>query len=195
MENNLRIMSHTEFSKHCKLLSNNIGTFLKENSLKVDYVVPLLRSGAVPAVYIANNLNIVKFAPFQVKHIKYKDKRQTIEIIYNPLENLKISKLSPVFLVVEGTHSTGKSAELCINAILDKYPKAKIIYACVAKAYGSLSFKDKTVFETYSLLTGKNIPKEQYKDCQIEENFHIYPWENLKDQIEHPDDLEDNIFF
>ena len=33
-------------------------------------MVPILRSGAVPAVYIANELNLVKFAPIQVKKIK-----------------------------------------------------------------------------------------------------------------------------
>lgn len=73
----LRLMSHDEFVKHIDKLSDNLRKYLTQNNLKVDYVVPILRSGAVPAVYLANRLNLVKFAPFQVKHITHKTAKRT----------------------------------------------------------------------------------------------------------------------
>lgn len=46
----IRIMSHKEFVKHVNALASDIEKFLHEQNLKVDYIVPILRSGAVPAV-------------------------------------------------------------------------------------------------------------------------------------------------
>lgn len=195
MEYRFRAMHHDEFLAHINFLYNKLNDFLIDKNLKIDYVVPLLRSGAVPAVYLANKLNIVKFAPFQVKHIKYNNNKETIEILFNPLNELEIKKSEPCFLVIEGTHSTGKSAELCIDNILSKYPIAKILYVCIAKEYNSKNFDNKVIFESSAYQIGENLSLEQCKILNIDPNCPIYPWESLEDQLTHPDDLENNIFF
>ena len=55
-EDEPKIISHSEFEQHIKKLSSDIRKYCKINDVRIDYVVPILRSGAVPAVYIANDL-------------------------------------------------------------------------------------------------------------------------------------------
>lgn len=194
MKNRMRKMNDKEFMTHINFLTKALKIFLNNNNLKIDYICPVLRSGAVPAVYIANKLNIVKFAPFQAKHIAYKNEDK-IEILFNPLTNLKINKNQPVFLIVEGTHSTGKSVKLCINEIYKTYPKAKILYVSIAKSYGSKEFNDKILYENHSLIFSTSKTKKECKKLKINPYLALYPWEVLEYEIKHPDDLEKNIFF
>lgn len=62
-------LSNKAFEDYMQKLTNKLNKFIKKNRIRIDYVCPILRSGAIPAVYIANKLNIVKFAPIQIKHI------------------------------------------------------------------------------------------------------------------------------
>ena len=191
----MRIMSHDEYVKHINKLYLGLNKFLTQNELRVDYIVPIMRSGAVPAVYLANKLNIVKFAPFQVKHIAKNSGEETIEMLFNPLPLLDINKSEPVFLIVEGTHATGASVELCIDEILKNYPKAKILYVYIEKTYGSKTFDGKVIYEDYALVKGNNLTIEECQKLNIDPYIAIYPWETMEGEIAHPDDLEDNIFF
>ena len=71
-EKRIRNISHRKFKKYVLKLSREIEKYTTENNVRIDYAVPILRSGAIPAVYIANELNLIKFAPIQVKKIKRK---------------------------------------------------------------------------------------------------------------------------
>lgn len=195
MEERYRKMSHAEFEKHMESLSAKIEKFLTEQKLRVDYVVPILRSGAVPAVYIANKLNLVKFAPFQAKHVTFQDKREEIAVLFNPFETLKITKASPVFLVVDATHHSGRSAKICIDEIYKAYPGAKIIYAFIQKTYGSKSFEGEVAFECYEYVCGGSLSVRECEKLKIEPCYAVYPWENEETERTHPDDLEENIYF
>lgn len=196
MKERLKLMDHNKFVECTNALANSIEKFLNDNNLKIDYVVPVLRSGAVPGVYIANKLNIVKFAPIQVKHIKYNSGEEKVEMLYSPFKTAKITKKEPVFLIVEGTQFSGTSIELCINEIYKQFPKAKILYVCITKYYGSKSFADKVLFEKAAIISEwVNLSEEECKKNGIESHAPVYPWEIIENEITHPDDLEDNIFF
>ena len=58
---NYKKLSYNRFLKYIDKLCKNLQSYIEENKIKIDYICPILRSGAVPAVYIANKLNIVKF--------------------------------------------------------------------------------------------------------------------------------------
>ncbi len=68
-----------------------------EHTGEWEYICPVLRSGAVPATYISNKLNIVKFLPMQVKHIAYKNGENKIEMIFNPFDSIQIDKKNQYF--------------------------------------------------------------------------------------------------
>lgn len=197
MQNNYKPMSHEEFVQHIDKICCRLSKYIKDNEIKVDYICPILRSGAVPAVYIANKLNIVKFLPIQVKHVAYKNGDNKIELLFNPMNSVEIKKKEPVFLIVEALQSTGTSVEICINEIKNKYNDAKILYVCLAKEYGSKNFKNITIYEDFEFYYNENnkFTKEECEKLNIEYFNPVFPWEELEMQLEHPDDLEENIFF
>lgn len=133
--------------------------------------------------------------PFQVKHITKKSGTENIEIIFNPLENLNIKKPNPVFLIVEGTHATGTSVEMCIDEVLKCYKNATLLYVCISKTYGSKNFANKVVFEKAAYIKGNNLSIKECKKLGIDPYIAVYPWETKEGEVEHPDDLEENIFF
>lgn len=197
MDKNYKKMSNETFEKHIDKLCENLSDFVEHNGIKIDYICPILRSGAIPAVYISNRLNIVKFLPIQVKHIAYKNGENKIEMIFNPLNSIEIKKDTPVFLVVEAMHSTGTSAEICINEIKRRYKNAKILYVCLTKEYGSKDFSNITIYEDSAFYYNGNnaFSKDKCKELNIEYNYPLFPWEILEMELKHPDDLEENIFF
>lgn len=197
MQNNYKAMSHNEFVQHIDKICCGLSKYIADNQIKVDYICPILRSGAIPAVYIANKLNIVKFLPIQVKHVAYKNGDNKIELIFNPMNSIEINKKEPVFLVVEALQSTGTSVEICINEIKSKYKAAKILYVSLARQYGSKNFKDMTVYEDSAFYYNGNnkFSEEKCKELNVEYFSPLFPWEDLKMELEHPDDLEENIFF
>ncbi len=197
MQKNYKRMQHNEFLKHIDKICNQLGRYIQDNGIKIDYICPVLRSGAVPAVYISNKLNIVKFLPIQVKHIAYKNGENKIEMIFNPFGSIEINKKEPVFLIVEAMHSTGTSVEICINEIKNRYKDAKILYVCLTKQYGSRGFENIVEYEdTAFYYNGNNeFSKEKCEELNVQYFYPLFPWENLKMELEHPDDLEENIFF
>lgn len=197
MQNNYKPMSHEEFVKHIDKICSGLTRFITDNGIKVDYICPILRSGAIPAVYIANKLNIVKFLPIQVKHVAYKNGDNKIELLFNPMNSIEINKKEPIFLIIEALQSTGTSVEICINEIKNKYKDAKILYVCLAKEYGSKNFSDVTLYEDFAFYYNENnkFTKKECDKLNIEYFNPLFPWEELEMQLEHPDDLEENIFF
>lgn len=197
MDKNYKKMSNEIFEKYIDKLCESLSKFINRNGIKIDYICPILRSGAIPAVYISNRLNIVKFLPFQVKHIAYKDGVNKIEMIFNPLNSIEIKKDTPVFLVVEAMHSTGTSVEICINEIKKNYKNAKILYICLTKEYGSKDFSNITIYEDSAFYYNLNnaFSEEKCRELDIEYSYPLFPWENLEMELKHPDDLEENIFF
>lgn len=197
MQGNYKRMSHKKYLSHIDEICKDLSEYISKNEIKIDYICPILRSGAVPAVYIANKLNIVKFLPIQIKHIAYKNGENKIEMIFNPLNSIEINKKEPVFLIVDALQSTGTSVGICINEIKKKYESAKILYVCLAKEYGATNFKDKIIYENFVFYYNGNnkFSKEKCKELNVEYFHPLFPWEELEMEIEHPDDLEENIFF
>lgn len=178
---NYKSMTHEEFLSYIDKICQKLEVYINDNKIKVDYICPVLRSGAIPAVYISNRLNIIKFLPMQVKHISYNDGTDNIEMIFNPLNCVEIKKEEPVFLVVEALHSTGTSVKICVNEIKKKYKNARILYVCLTKKYDSESLENVVEYEDTGFLHNEKTP--------------LFPWEILENELEHPDDLEENIFF
>lgn len=118
-------------------------------------------------------------------------------MLFNPLSSIEISKEEPVFLVVEANHSTGTSVEICMKEIKNTYKNAKILYVCLSKEYGSKSLNNIAIYEDFAFYYNGNngFSEEKCKELNIEYFNTLYPWENLEIELEHPDDLEENIFF
>jgi hypoxanthine phosphoribosyltransferase len=178
----IKKISHSKFKRYVVKLSKQIDEYCSTESIKIDYIVPVLRSGAVPAVYIANQLNIIKFAPIQPKWIDVDGKRET-KILLNSLKDLDIKK-PLTLLVVEGTFSSGETIRTTIDEIKKTLPNAKILLACVVARNPETLPKDITKSFYAVGLTGKHVGQ-----------LFIYPWEIKKEKEDHRDRKLENIFF
>lgn len=178
-EDEIKDMSHDEFKKYILKLTKEIDEYVSKNNIKIDYVVPILRSGAVPAVYIANELNLIKFAPIQVKKVKQNGIYDHI-ILLNSLKDLdKHKELN--LLVVEGTYSSGETARTALDEIKKTLPKANILFACVC-VRGEENLP-------------KNVKKNFYGFSLAREKLFVYPWEIKEQKETHPDQKLENIFY
>jgi len=196
MEKHKRI-SNKQFEIYMEQLASRLNEFLRKNHIRIDYVCPILRSGAVPAVYLANKLNIIKFAPIQIKHIAYNDGANGYVDLFEPFKSMEINKKEPVFLVVDATCASGESSRICMEKYREQYPNCKIIFICIAKKYNSPTFEDLTIFEDFAYYYNgtNNYTKDKCKELGISYYVPLYPWEILEQERNHPDDLENNIFF
>ena len=178
-EDEISNMSHDEFKAYCLSLSKQIQEYCNNNNLRIDYVVPILRSGAVPAVYIANELNLIKFAPIQVKKIKQDGIYDHI-VLLNSLKDLDIDR-DLILLVVEGTYSSGDTANTALDEIKNTLPKAKILFStiCIRGEENMPKGIEKGFF-------GFDLPREK---------LFTYPWETVEMKENHQDQKLENIFY
>lgn len=178
-EDEIKSMSHDEFKGYCLELAKEIQKYCKDNNLRIDYVVPILRSGAVPAVYIANELNLVKFAPIQVKKIKQDGIYDHI-ILLNSLKELDKEKEWNL-LVVEGTYSSGDTVTTALEEIKTTLPKAKILFSVIC-----IRGKENMPKEIVKGFYGFDLPREK---------LFTYPWETVEMKENHLDQKVENIFY
>lgn len=178
-EDEIKSMSHDEFKGYCLKLSKEIQEYCDNTNQRIDYVVPILRSGAVPAVYIANELNLIKFAPIQVKKIKQDGIYDHI-ILLNSLKDIDKDK-DLILLVVEGTYSSGDTANTALDEIKNTLPKAKILFStiCIRGEENMPKGIEKGFF-------GFDLPREK---------LFTYPWETVEMKENHPDQKLENIFY
>lgn len=178
-EDEIKDMSHEEFKEYCIKISKEIDEYCINNNVRIDYVVPILRSGAVPAVYIANELNLIKFAPIQVKKIKQNGIYDHI-VLLNTLKDLDKNK-EHVLLVVEGNYSSGDTVNTALDEIRKTLPKAKVLFSTVC-----IRGKENMP---------KNIEKGFYGFDLPREKLFTYPWESVDMKENHPDQKIENIFY
>lgn len=178
-EDEIREMPHEEFKGYCIKLSNEIKDYCNTKNARIDYVVPILRSGAVPAVYIANELNLIKFAPIQVKKIKQNGIYDHV-ILLNSLKDLDKDK-ELTLLVVEGNYSSGDTVNIALEEIKDTLPNAKILLATVC-----VRGKENLPKDIEKGFYGFDLPREK---------LFTYPWESSDMKENHPDQKLENIFY
>lgn len=193
MKKRIKHISYRKFVKCIDKLHTEIAAFLTLKKMRIDYVVPVLRSGAIPATYLAQRLVSVKFAPVQVKWVSDGKavKTDTLEEENEPVLLLNSLKLiehpSPTLLVVDATYGSGKSIASTIKEIYQTIPDAKIILAIVAKnARQPLPANTLQNFYAFEF---------NWKKTAKEKTIICYPWEIPEFELNHPDDLKENIFF
>ena len=142
-------------------------------------VITILRSGAVPAVYIVNELNLIKFAPIQVKKIKQDGIYDHI-ILLNSLKDLDKDK-ELTLLVVEGTYSSGDTVNTALDEIRKTLPNARILFSTIC-----IRGKENMPKGIKKGFYGFDLPREK---------LFTYPWETVEMKENHPDQKIENIFY
>jgi hypothetical protein len=130
-----------EFDVLCNVLQEKIKQHERELDLKFDCIIGLLRGGAIPAVWLAHNLNL----PMRIIGLKsYDDTKQLDGVeFYNDIgKELDEFVDNRNVLIVDDICDSGRTIS-CITKYLEKSNKAnKIRFATLHRAHDSYYVPD-----------------------------------------------------
>ena len=179
-KSDFRKVSWQEQGKTFEGLYRKVRDYIRKNKTRIDAVVPILRGGAFPGVYLAYRLNLLRVLPVQYKYF-FKNKKIQLKKI------LGISKKGlpkkPTFLLVENNHCFGLTAKTVAEDLKKEFPGCRIIYAADHLDYSYQNTVDaETTF--YGKLTNetKKLSKEECRKKGIQNVCYLFPWETLEEE-------------
>lgn len=179
------IISWERLSKYIDLITKQIIDYTRSNNIKIKYVVPIMRSGLIPAVILSEKLNITDMLPIQIKY-NYEKKSLDKKIDFSKYENTSL-KQNECILLVEDKHVTGRTANLAVDMILDVLPNAKIIYVTISRDYYYKDCIDNILLNLSGFYTNEsmNLTYDECIDLKIdpEKLIVILPWEDIEEKI------------
>lgn len=178
-------MSWQEYEAHIQTIYQKLKKFLEERKAKVDYIVPVLRGGAIPAVSLSYLLGVVPLGILQLKHDYAASK---IDVVSNFLH--AIPKDVQTLLLVDGYHASGRTAYMAYDMIQRELPNVKIIYVTLGRDVGYLEDKRNFYFSVSAFYSNECdvIPKTQSEKEGILTKYTLFPWEILEDEIKNMND-------
>lgn len=175
-------MSWEDYGKILENLGEKVEDYVKQNNIKIDVVVPILRGGAFPGAFLAYKLGLLRIVPVQYKYFFTDGKIELRKILGFPKESL-VLPVKPVFLLVEGNHCFGLTGTTAAKDLKTEFPDSKIIYAADTMDYGykKNDFAD-AIF--YGKLTNETrvLTPEQCGEKGIENISNIFPWEDIEEE-------------
>ncbi len=158
---------------------------LRASGVVFDAVVPLLRSGAIPAVMIANKLRIIPIIPLQ---LKYDYAAGMVAVKTPPVVPPGLDAAAPLnLLVVECNTNTGQSATQAQKLLAATFPAATLHYATVTAVFGG-----PTTLAGYAAYYIGTVANEAFKDDAPQTaraGITIFPWETAEYEL---DDINAN---
>jgi len=96
-------------------LSSDILKYLKKNSLAVDAVVPIMRGGGVPGIYLAYALHVLSILPVHY-HYDFREKgKMKLRRFITIKKYTDLIPKNPVILLVEGNQCFGNTASAALE--------------------------------------------------------------------------------
>ena len=172
-------ISWNDFENYMEKIKNDILEYIKNNNLNIDVIIPILRGGGIPGIYLANQLKVVRILPYQFKYLHHPEKEiKMLDLSFDNLNSFIID--NPTVLVIEGNHSTGNLANNVIKIIKKEKPNSKVLYVALAKDYYYKDSVDLVDFTTCGFYTNEN-RKLSLVECNNEnieyKKVYISPWE------------------
>lgn len=173
-----------EFDVAVDSIYAQLNDYLMQKHLKIDFIVPVMRGGAVLAVTLAHKLNVVPIFPCQYKY-EYVEGKYTTSLMLSTIDKIEDKNCKSVVLVTEGNHVTGATSQKCIDHILSLLPNATILYASVGRDYAHLKPLRNTEKEYYGFLTNESeiLSISECNELNVKSKFVLYPWEILEEEL------------
>lgn len=176
-------LSWDEYGKTLDILYEKLNKYINKNKIRIDAVVPILRAGAIPGIYLSYKLNILRIIPVQYHYYFAKNKIELRRILDIPKKILGLPA-KPTFLFVEGNHCFGITASNAAKDIKKNFPGCRIIYAADHMDYSyqkinniDVNFYGKLTNETRTL-TKKDCLKKNIESSAS----YLFPWENITEE-------------
>lgn len=177
------VQTWEEYKPELDRLTQKVVTYVEENKLEVDVVVPLLRGGNVPATFLAYTLDVLTILPVQYKYFFIPGKCELRRL--KGIAKSEIQTESPVILLVEGNHCYGNQAKYAAQDLKSTFPKARIIYAASNMDYNYQKVVEAAEVSFYGSLTNccKELTREKCEELGIQNKQElIFPWENIDEE-------------
>lgn len=176
-------VSWEEYGKTLEVLYKKVNKYVNQNKLKIDAVVSILRGGAIPATYLAYKLGVLRILPVQYKYF-YKGKNLELRKIFGFTRNTVKLPAKPTFLLVEGNHCFGLTAETAAKDLKRQFPGCRIVYAADHMDY---SYQKNQYAEVifFGRITNecRNLSIKECKAKGIDNPLsHLLPWEGIEEE-------------
>ena len=185
-EKDLDLISWERIDSFIDKIYKDVNDYLKSNNLLIRYIAPIIRGGGVPAIKLSPMFNVIDMLPIQLKHNSETGNIDT-KIGLDYLKDNSINE-NECILLVEGNHVTGKTANIAVNMIREKFgDDVNIIYVSLTRDYSYRDSVKNVCFTTWAMSTNemKKLSKEECKKLNINYNLvSVYPWENIKEELE-----------
>ncbi len=171
------------YDNELKPLVNKVARYVKDNNIKVDVVVPILRGGNVPATFLAYALDVLQIIPVQYKYFFTKTTCELRRIL--SFNTHAVQKENPTLLLVEGNHCYGNQAKHAAKDLRELYPKSRIIYAASNMDYNHQDVVKDADATFYGRLTNdcKELTEAECKKLNLTYNKELlFPWENVDEE-------------
>ena len=184
-EKDLDLISWEKIDKFINKIYTDVNNYLTQNNLKIKYIIPIMRGGGIPAVMFSHLFDIIDMLPIQLKY-NYEthniDKKLGLEYVKD--SNIDTDEC---ILLVEGNHVTGKTANIAVDMIREKFgEKVKIIYISLTRDYTCRNSVNNICYTTWAMTTNetKKLSEDECKKLNINYNLvSVYPWENAKEEL------------
>lgn len=175
-------MSWEDYGKILENLGQKVEKYVKENNIKIDAVVPILRGGMFPGGYLTYRLGLLRMMPVQYKYFFVDGKIELKKILGIPKEGSNLPA-KPTFLLVEGNHCYGITGLNAAKDLKADFPGCTIIYAADTMDY---SYQKNEAADRifYGKLTNetRDLNAEQCEKLGIENISNMFPWEDIKEE-------------
>jgi len=178
-------IEQTTWEEHGKTLEDlrrKVESYLAENDIEIDAVVPILRAGNFPGTYLAYKLDVLRVVPVQYKYFfNEEDDEITLEKLM-PLRTDLLEENATI-LLVEGDHCFGTTANLAAREIKRKIPDSTIIYAADRMDYSySTNEYAEAVFYGKATNETRELDEKECKQKGVLTGTHLFPWENYEEE-------------
>jgi len=161
-------------------LGDKLELYFKENNLKIDVIVPVMRGAMVAGQYLAYRFGVLKIVPVQYKYFF-----EPTEITMRQLLPFNPTGIKPdaAILVVEQDHCFGSIGSQAVLDIKKLMPDARILYAADYMDYSHHKNEgtDEIFFGELSNGT-KTLTNDECRKLGIFEKTNLYPWERMDEE-------------
>ena len=184
-EKDLDLISWERIDGFIDKIYKDVDNYLIQNNLKIKYIIPIMRGGGIPAVIFSHLFDVVDMLPIQLKHNHEThniDKKIGLEYVSD--SNIDSNEC---ILLVEGNHVTGKTANIAVDIIRQKFGNdVKIIYVSLTRDYTYRNSVNNICYTTWAMTTNemKELSEDECKELNINYSLvSVYPWENVKEEL------------
>ena len=184
-EKDLDLISWDRIDEYINKIYSDVKKYLDKNNLGVRYISPILRGGGIPAIILSHMFNCIDMLPIQ---LKYNSSTKNVDLKMG-LDYLKDFKLdtNECILLVEGNHVTGKTANIALNILKEKFGNnINVIYVSITRDYSHKDSVKDVCYTTCAMYTNetKKLSKEECNKLGIDYNLvSVYPWENVTEEL------------